>query len=833
MSAMQGTAANIRLVSENDELTVSLSALAALSETPTVGLAEYIEVYQELAYKVAAEASLTDYPGIYELWMYYQEGVANLSRDKEKLDTEEHKLLSEWPRLIMAYLKDPTILHNREALVTHLRHPLLALPISDDNATALSTMLDSGLPRSANDIDEPSTHDKHDESFLDDEMAGTFQSCDEALPLPPRDLVSALLSQLTVMQEPLNNLQDIISSESTHQDIQSSVEVYAGYLERFGKASSEVGLVGMYDICQHVVKDIRNWVGSDSALLCNMSDVLNNLMTHVRSYLLAPYIHENSIALVNCLRGSDWKNPLTLEAAMSLLPLFHGYDQPVDGHEQQDEEYQKENITENHPVAMIEDVSLDLPDDVDDELFEIMLEELPDQTAQLSEAVQNLIKGGSMEDVKVAQRMAHSLKGAGNTIGVKGVANLTHHLEDILIKFSEQERLPGWSLSMTMMKAVDCLEGMGEALRGDATSPDDATAVLQEVLDWVDKINREGLPQEENKNYTEDPDDSLSMSIDLGSLSDSISADALSASGAMQALTDSMQAMPALSTRQQGVKRKYGSNDSATIRVPASLVDNLLRLAGEATIMTGLMRERVRQTAGQIQNLQSEFNRMRSLGADLERLVDIKDFTAAHQSRNSHTDFDTLEMDQYNELHTYSRMLAETATDSQELGYQVKQELMRMEDMLVDQDLLNRETQDTVMDVRMVPVKNIVSKLQRSVRQTARLTDKQIDFQVKGEDTYMDGNVLAELADPLMHLLRNAIDHGIEPPEKRRQLGKATEGNILMEFLREGNNILVRCKDDGAGIDFNAIRRKAESLGILNPGDEVTDDVLKRILLLS
>jgi len=378
---------------------------------------------------------------------------------------------------------------------------------------------------------------------------------------------------------------------------------------------------------------------------------------------------------------------------------------------------------------------------------------------------------------------------------------------------------------------------MGDALSGDGDPPDDAQAVLQEVLDWVKQIDQEGLPQEESQDEISESnsisDESGSFSLELSGIADSYFADDESTSTSIQGSTDSISGMSALPARLQGAKRKNSNNDSATVRVPASLIDNLLRLAGEATIMTGLMRERVRQTTGQIQNLQNKFNRMRSLGADLERLVDIKDFSVAQQAGISRADFDSLEMDQYNELHTYSRMLAETATDSQELGYQVKQELMGLEDMLVDQDKLNRETQDAVMDVRMVPVKSIVSKLQRSVRQTARLTNKQINLSVIGEDTYMDGDVLTELADPLMHLLRNAIDHGIESAEKRIEMGKAVEGKILMEFLREGNNILVRCKDDGAGINFDAVQRKAETLGILNPGENVSEDELKRILVVS
>lgn len=863
MNVMRGNTVNMRLVAENDELTVRVSALAALLEASAGGLDEYIEVYQNLLGKIAEEAVNAGYSGIYELCQYYRQGLSSLARNTNKLNGEECRLLSEWPNLILAYLAAPADPQTREALVTHLRYPGLALPVSDGDAAILTAMLDEG-PSISDDTPTTAADSEIVESFSDEfeiiieapdeqttELADGVLSSAGGTSLPSQELIVTLLNQLTVMQEPLDKLLAVALSEETSADeFQSAVDIYAGYLQRFAKASEEIGLIGLYQVSQHVCDNLRRWVGSDNVPLGEMADVLNNFVTRTRSYLLAPYVLKNGEELVNCACAGDWPHPLSSEEARVLLPLFQNYTQPADNQDQiqPETDSELEEGSKRPRVATAEDVSLELPEDVESDLFEIMLEELPEQTAQFSEAVQNLIAGGTLEDVKVAQRMAHSLKGAGNTIGIKGIANLTHHLEDILIKFSKQKILPTRTLSLTMMNVVDCLEGMGEALNGNGTPPEDARVVLQEVLDWANRIDREGLPKEDddldvvtssdNLSVLSDSlsSDSLSISgIAMRALSDSLSSSALSASGAMRALPDSMAALPALPARQQSARRKNNSKDSpsAMVRVPAKLIDNLLRLAGEATIMTGLMRERVRQTVGQVQSLQSEFNRMHSLGGELERLIDIKDFSAAQQSGKSYSDFDALEMDQYNELHTYSRMLAETATDSQELGYQVKQELRGLEDMLVDHDMLNRETQDAVMDVRMVPVKTIVSKLQRSVRQTARLTNKQVKLQVNGEDTHMDGDVLADLADPLMHLLRNAVDHGIESPEQRIQSGKEAEGNILLEFHREGNSVVVRCRDDGGGINFDAIQRKAESLGILQLGQQVSKDDLKRILLLS
>jgi chemosensory pili system protein ChpA (sensor histidine kinase/response regulator) len=125
-----------------------------------------------------------------------------------------------------------------------------------------------------------------------------------------------------------------------------------------------------------------------------------------------------------------------------------------------------------------------------------------------------------------------------------------------------------------------------------------------------------------------------------------------------------------------------------------------------------------------------------------------------------------------------------------------------------------------------------VSRLQRSVRQTCRLTGKQTQLHVGGADTLMDGEVLNELIDPLMHVLRNAVDHGIESPAQRSAAGKPEEGNIWLDFTREGNNILVRCRDDGAGFDFAAIRSAAERRGLLEPGQAASEEELKNLVLM-
>ncbi len=177
-------------------------------------------------------------------------------------------------------------------------------------------------------------------------------------------------------------------------------------------------------------------------------------------------------------------------------------------------------------------------------------------------------------------------------------------------------------------------------------------------------------------------------------------------------------------------------------------------------------------------------------------------------------------MDEYNELHTYSRRLVEAATDAAEMGKSLKSHLDDLDNMLLNQERLNGETQEAVMRTRMVPVKTVFPRLQRSVRQTCRLTGKCAELHLAGGETLMDSDVLQAMVDPLMHLLRNAIDHGIEEPQMRGARGKSNSGQRRLEFGRDGNNILIRCADDGAGLDFAAIRDAAHAAGLIARGPQ-------------
>lgn len=177
--------------------------------------------------------------------------------------------------------------------------------------------------------------------------------------------------------------------------------------------------------------------------------------------------------------------------------------------------------------------------------------------------------------------------------------------------------------------------------------------------------------------------------------------------------------------------------------------------------------------------------------------------------------------------------LLEAAADSRALDQDIRDDLTELDNLLVTQGRLHRSSQETVLRTRMIAVKTIVPRLQRSVRQTCRLTDKEVDFTISGGETLMDSNLLADITDPLMHVLRNAVDHGIELPDRRAALGKEPVGRINLSFLREGDTIVVRCQDDGAGLNYAAILATARQRGFIAADATLGEAELGQLILTS
>src|SRR5262249_47188072 len=132
-------------------------------------------------------------------------------------------------------------------------------------------------------------------------------------------------------------------------------------------------------------------------------------------------------------------------------------------------------------------------------------------------------------------------------------------------------------------------------------------------------------------------------------------------------------------------------------------------------------------------------------------------------------------------------------------------------------NLIATELQEEVMKTRMQPIGNIWSKFPRTVRDVALACGKDVRIEMEGKETELDKTIVEAIKDPLTHIVRNSVDHGIEKPEKRVAVGKPAEGRLLLRAYHEGGQVIIEISDDGGGLDADKIRRKAVEKGLITP----------------
>lgn len=454
-------------------------------------------------------------------------------------------------------------------------------------------------------------------------------------------------------------------------------------------------------------------------------------------------------------------------------------------------------------VAAEDDVSLILPADLDPSMFEGFMQEAPGHAAEFSKLVGRIVAGkGSPEVLKEAKRIAHTFKGSANIVGIKGIARLGHHTEDVLEYLQDHPEALSPALGNTLLDVAACLEQMVCYLLGQEDQPQNARMVMQSVLDWANRVDNGEMDVA-----------SAPVVPDYGK------------AGMVPAGGDPQPALP--------VEAAPAAQLEQSLRVPVKTLDDLFRLTSELAIKLGQFQSRLKQVTQRSKHLLEQNLAVQKRIFELENIVDIRGFAGMQGQRSAGVgEFDSLEMDQYNELHLVTRALAEETADARELGREIEEDIAQLGGTLLQQDRIRREMQHLALSTRMTPVKNILSRLARNVRQTCQSTGKQAELLLNGGDTMLDGEILNRLADPLLHILRNAVDHGIEPPEERELLGKPPAGNVTLSFLRQGQGLIVRCVDDGRGLDYAAIRAKAIERGLITAGQTLSQQELARLIML-
>jgi chemotaxis protein histidine kinase CheA/ActR/RegA family two-component response regulator len=266
-------------------------------------------------------------------------------------------------------------------------------------------------------------------------------------------------------------------------------------------------------------------------------------------------------------------------------------------------------------------------------------------------------------------------------------------------------------------------------------------------------------------------------------------------------------------------------------RVDAELLDQLLNISGEASIA----RSRLEQQLGSIDFNLGELSRTVTRLKEQLRNLEIEteaQILHRHEDESSHRgDFDPLELDRYSSIQQFSRALAETANDVGSIQQLLENLGKETQNLLQQQARTITELQNGLMRTRMVPFQRHVQRLARIVRQAANDTGKRADLTVEGASGELDRQVLERMLPPFEHMLRNAVVHGIEKPRDRVAAGKPEAGRIVLELHREGAEVMVRLTDDGGGMNLKAIRDKGAALGLIAPGQVLSDEDAMQLIL--
>jgi chemosensory pili system protein ChpA (sensor histidine kinase/response regulator) len=288
-------------------------------------------------------------------------------------------------------------------------------------------------------------------------------------------------------------------------------------------------------------------------------------------------------------------------------------------------------------------------------------------------------------------------------------------------------------------------------------------------------------------------------------------------------------AQPAMTQLVQGQSQAVNSQ---LVRVRADLLDRMVSDAGEASIARSRVENELTTMRQSLSDLSENVSRLRSQLREIEVQAESQIQSRIALSKESQSDFDPLEFDRFTRFQEVSRMLAESVNDVATVQQNSMRGLDEANRDLQRQSQVMRELQQNLMRIRLVQVGSIGERLYRVVRQAAKETNKKVNLDIRGSTTEIDRSVLERMASAFEHLLRNAVAHGIESPEKRLASRKSETGEIVFEIKQTGNEIVVVLSDNGGGLDYPRIRERAISRGLIVAGSNPSERELAQMIFM-
>ena len=451
-----------------------------------------------------------------------------------------------------------------------------------------------------------------------------------------------------------------------------------------------------------------------------------------------------------------------------------------------------------------------MKDDVPPELAEVFGEEAKEHLETIARLTTRLsTELHDRESVQELRRAVHTLKGAAGVVGYKGASKLAHRMEDLL------DRLYDGTAAVTPHEAR-VLASSSDALHDLIAGTADPDALRSLVIRLFGEFD--GL---------------------MGTMPAPVPMETIAALAGADAVADvepdagvlAVPEVPASAPVQasegaQAADRRRSASDRRAVggqalRVPVQRLNELVRVVSELVINRSTFEQHHGALIEQVDELKLSTARLRRVTHRLESEYEVRALAGniavsspAPTASGGH-EFDELEFDRYTEFHLLTRELTETASDIATIGARVAATIGDFDSDLTRLGRLTREVQDKTMEFRMVPLGTLETQLERTARSTAESCGKLVEFAMEGAHVALDKSLLEQMADPLLHLLRNAIDHGIESRQLRVAAGKSERGQITVRAFHEGTDVLIEVRDDGAGLNIERIRKLAVERGLV------------------
>ncbi|MBI4939028.1 MAG: Hpt domain-containing protein [Nitrosomonadales bacterium] len=409
-------------------------------------------------------------------------------------------------------------------------------------------------------------------------------------------------------------------------------------------------------------------------------------------------------------------------------------------------------------------------DDMDEQLLPIFLEEADDLCPQIGGGMRAWREQPDDKSLgRSLQRSLHTLKGSARMAGAMRLGELTHRMEDRV------------------------MQAMAQA-RHDA-------AFWDELENYFDRIG--GIVEQLRGKY---------------------------AAGKGEGAGPAAAPPHPRSEAEAGAERIALA---ALLRVRSDTVDRLVNEAGEISVSRSRIETELREFKGGLMELTDSANHLRKQLREIEIQAEGQMQARVALARNSAEKFDPLEFDRFTRFQELTRFMNESVHDVQTVQQALLKNLDEMAAALSGQSRLNRELQQNLLAIRMVPFASIAERLYRVVRQTGKELNKKANLELHGTEVELDRSMLEKMTAPFEHLLRNSIAHGLEAPEQRARAGKPPIGDIRLSLRQENNEVVFEFSDDGAGLDFGRLQRKARDMGLLREGAEASDEQIMQLIFTS